>query len=372
MNAFESMRLRLESNLCTNPTCSHKTSSKLQLAGLSDNNVNDRSTSKKTLLSELSSTHGSNAASTEQISEPVVWPLVVTSDRTRVETTIDYGLIRDFEDASGIRTRDFGWTYKSRGLAARNGCEVVIDVLCRETEDSSNYPTDPMSMFDDMFDMNKPIRRGTVLLFDCPLFGREDFTAVYFPLRIVQKSSPREGSRAAPDLLHCIAVTDTEYDASLSAGFTRVLVRLGLSKHWYPCPPHIDRDRKSCITLEEVHSSIPGRGSPVNVKGLAAYRQQSQVVLEVPAYARLNFQEEVLAANMPRIPSFWIFSDIHETCDSAYVWRADGVAPDILCARVGVPKRIAAGFLMFCPGQRRNSVRLFGDGFLGMAQSLAM
>jgi hypothetical protein len=312
-----------------------------------------------------------------------------TEKRTRIwvqiiESQLEAYLHHVWLREKNLETREYEtryfWMFISSGLDRILGAELVFIVSRREEQDPTDWPTDPIFLFHELYQRAQRIEPLTLILLQEPVLGRQDFRTLYFglsnfPLRSVGLLNlPRDGfgfvdSELPPRTLQVIALTDTEVEIAIQYGLTRVLARLGFLAARVPYPPYIDLERKSCFKLKDMEGSLPAAHPALRDPRLMAMSSESQVTLVVPQSEVETFRAEMRQLPLGGIQPLAIYSLIHDDCDSVFLWRMNGGRINIHHAKQG-ERLTAISFVILCPGHEKNRIRQSSDGYLGEYRNL--
>ena len=296
------------------------------------------------------------------------WPIELKTPIFKINYSVHHHLLARYTDVSGEWTDLHCWTYISSGLQSITGGEIVLSLRRRENEANTAYPLDFGRICDKIHADARidgiKLRRWRVITFETPLFGRQDFRAIVLGFRNLPILGLEGLGLEKKNILHfyCITITKEELAAAQTYGLTRALILGSGHTSWFPYAPHVDRDRKSGLSIAEMEGSAsgPGIGSKLDVQGLNVFQVKSDVYLHIPQYQTEAFKQAMCLEKIKSTRSLSIESEMHENCDSVYCWRAGGSAEIFSSAHRN--EQTAMNFLILCTGQSLNTIKIVEDG----------
>ncbi|MFQ5926664.1 MAG: hypothetical protein ACE5MH_04435 [Terriglobia bacterium] len=254
------------------------------------------------------------------------------------------------------------WTYVSDGLWARGQKELVFTLRRRTTEKENEIPLPPLQFF---IDVNQFARQGQ-------LVDAGDFTE-FGPTGFLNRSdlrglayinpSPLEGVElpSAPSLA-VIGLYGEEMDAAKLYGVTRVAAFLGMAYRYYPCPPWLDLDRASLVSLAALEKSVLKMFTRATIPGATAHRVGQDIILRLGPRARPWLQN---LRDIPRDVSIAFFTQVDFRANACLVWNPPkhGVGPAAISPPGSDGSCLAGCFIAFVPGQAEDGGQLVEDGF---------
>jgi hypothetical protein len=166
---------------------------------------------------------------------------------------------------------------------------------------------------------------------------------------------------------YCLALSDQEVAVARKCGVIRTLVSAEAKSGWFPFPFYVDRDRKSTLAASVMDNSVAASNmfNKLEVTGLNVIHAASgQVTLHIPQDRVWEFKAAMLAKRAASITSILIEADMHDACESVYLWEP-GRSTVVRTMTNYSSANIAANFLLLSFNQLSEAVRLVEDGLLG-------
>jgi hypothetical protein len=301
------------------------------------------------------------------------WPVEMETPLYKIKVSVYYYLVAQLRDASGATTDLNCWTYISSGLHPIAGGELILSVRRRNNEQPGAYPLDFRRICDKIYAVavrnQTKLRRWQLIEFQEPLFGRQDFHTIVLGFHNIPLFGLEEVQVDMSQIsyFYGLVLTDEELAVAQKHGQTRALVVGGTHSGWFPYPAYVDRDRKSGASLTAMEGSASGNGTgtKLDVQGLNVIQIRPDVYLHIPEDRVEAFKKAILSKSTIRMNSLKIESEMHESCDSVYSWQPDATV-NVLHAGHEGSRFTAMNFLLLCPNQSMNAIKVVEDGCLGL------
>ncbi|KAK5787696.1 hypothetical protein VI817_010193 [Penicillium citrinum] len=270
-------------------------------------------------------------------------------------------LVYHHEINSMVSGKMYCWTYISKGLAKLGQKEVIFTVRRREkTEAAATFPPGPLEWFSILYSL---AQNGQIVdefhqtrFESSPLLDRLDVRLIIYypplelqhvPLSII----PRERLQAIP-------LTASEAQVAQSYGVMRVISHLGSSERYFPVMPWIDRDRRDCVAAWQMKGSLRDQLPMLSFLGVSCVKRNTTISVYIPRNAEPEIAAEVKSSSATTVLSLDCFPYKHS--DSGMVWH-QGITPSPRAYGTGT-SCISLGFIIFCPQQDLDELRLMEDG----------
>jgi hypothetical protein len=306
-----------------------------------------------------------------QVPAVETWPFATETPTWKLKVSIHHHVMARRWQSNAVVEILNCWTYISSGLNPSTGWELIMSVKRRDGQDVGEFPLDILRIYDKIYGdaVNGHVRlaRWELIELQEPLFGRLDSRTLVLgfcniPVFGLEKL---QLDKSQASHFHAIAITDEEVAVARTYGLTGALMVGDGSSGWFPFAPYIDRDRKSGTSLVSMKESVLGKCPTLDIRGLNAFRVDKNFYLHIPV-EKVDVFKMVMQQNIgPNITSLKIDSKMHGSCDSAYVWQPEHRITIITSAGHEKPRFTALNFLLFCPNQPIDIIKVEEDGCLG-------
>lgn len=301
------------------------------------------------------------------------WPVVLETPTYKVRVSIYHHFMAKHTRAHGATNDINCWTYISANLHPMAGGEVVLSVRRRDNDKEGAYPLDFRSIYDNIYAVTvrnqTKLRRWQLIEFQEPLFERQDFHTIVLGFRNIPLFGLEklQLDKSPISYYYAVVLTDEEAAVARKHGLTRALVAGMGHSAWFPYPPYVDRDRKSGASLVAMEGSASGNGigTKLGVLGLNVIQVKHDVYLHIPEGRVEAFKKAIISKSVTGFDSLMIESEMHEGCNSVYIWKPGGPA-GITCGGPEGASSTAMNFLLLCPNQSVNDVKVIEDGCVGV------
>jgi hypothetical protein len=299
------------------------------------------------------------------------WPVELETPIYKIKVSVYHHLMVKSTNASGATIDVNCWTYVSSGLHPIAGGELILSVRIRDNEHIGAYPLDFRRIFDQVYDVavrtQTKLRRWQLIEIQKALFERQDFRTIVIGFRNIPLFGLEKlrVDKSPISYFYGLVLTDEEVAVARKHGLTRALVVGDDRSGWFPYSPYVDRDRKSGVSLAamEKSASDSSTGIKLDVQGLNVIQVKSDIYLHIPEGRVEAFKRGILESAI-RPDSLMVESEMHESCDSVYSWMPRSPA-SIKRAGHEESRFIAMNFLLLCPNQPMNAIKVVEDGCLG-------
>lgn len=260
------------------------------------------------------------------------------------------------------------WSFVTEGLSKVGQSEMVMTILKREDEKSSDFPGDPIAFFKVVHALAKQERLVHAGGFIELGAGKKGFIAPQFIGAIYLPAKPLEGVSLPEGALAVIPITSEELDAYDIGGASRVSGRLSSQDKFYPYPTWCDRGRKSVFSPEDIKTM---KAEPINeaptesLYSAGIIAEGTQLSLAVPSDARDSLVE--LFKKLPNDAPLRLNMGVDPRANAFLIWTsgaAQAVAPPKSDGSI-----MSGSYIELLPGVKKTEFARYGDGYVVMLTS---
>lgn len=250
------------------------------------------------------------------------------------------------------------WSYLTEGLVNHNQKECLLTLRINTDEDPNKFPMQPLQFFSLLLKhalQKKTVDIGdTIKLGEKGLFGFSGMAFLY-PLNNPSRTPLRRPT------LSCILLTDTETQAALQHGLSRVIARMGYEQDHFPCIPWNNRERHSLSLTNVTQLTVLNSNPKIPMKHTAVYMADGEtVVLNIPKRMRSYLLK---AGENIKGPAFCLLTQIFPGNDGCMTWLPHKESSQIVSAEGSTGETIAGCFLLLNKSAEYNGASMLEDGF---------
>ncbi len=267
----------------------------------------------------------------------------------------------------GGDTRE-AWSFVTEGLAKAGQPEMMMTILKRNDEKTSEFPLEPIKFFKTVLALAKDeklVQAGdyTELSTDDKGFIAPQFIgAIYLPAKPLEGVSIPEGALAV------IPITPEEMDAYKIGGASRVSGRLSNQDKFYPYPTWCDRSRKSVFSPEDIKTM---KAEPINeapteslyTAGVSA--EGTRLSLSMPSDARESLVE--ILKKLPDDAPLKIELGVDPRANAFLIWTSG--EPRAVAPPKSKGSIVSGSYIELLPGVKKTEFARYGDGYVVMLTS---
>jgi len=257
------------------------------------------------------------------------------------------------------------FTYVTNGLTAYEQQEISFTLRRVGNENCTNFPMIPIELFHNIYDR---VRSGETFDFGgCTVFdrfellGTQNMKAVIFT-----REQPGSEVQLSKDTLHAVLITDEEYQVYKRHGILRMLSKIGYKERSFPFPSWNDRFRQNAVTMADLETSIILKTFLNRISGTRVTKMKTEdqindlILMQVSPNSHEIVKDLVARMDSPR--PFTILTELDDDADSCLIWKSGLTQPTTLSVH-NTTIRTAGCFILFCPEQFENELKMVEDGY---------
>ncbi|MBX9669343.1 MAG: DUF3480 domain-containing protein [Candidatus Obscuribacterales bacterium] len=256
------------------------------------------------------------------------------------------------------------WSYVSDGLNRVGQKELAILIKQESKETEHDYPMDPLGLF---LTVRQYAEQGSfVTEGDVTEFGESGFIDPKFRAMAYLRPLGIAGLDEPSSFLSCVLLTDEELEIARRFGLTRILSLLGYSYSHFPCPPWVDRGRKSVIdnTIKEgMDASILAKIPQFAIPGVRVQLAATKLSIRCPFGLQDGFNE--LLKQIPIEAPMVISTELDPDSNALLVWQATMEnGPSAITPPGSDGSRVCGCSVLIFPEQDESNAQVVEDSFL--------
>jgi hypothetical protein len=256
------------------------------------------------------------------------------------------------------------WSYVSEGLNKIGQKELAILIRQNSGEGMNEYPMDPLGLF---LTVRQYAEQGSfVTEGDVTEFGESGFIDTKFRAMAYLRPLGIAGMEEPNSVLSCVLLTEDELEIARRFGLTRLLGLLGYTFSHFPCPPWVDRDRKSCITdtmRESMDKSILAKVPQFAIPGVRVRLAGTTLSIKCPHGLEEGLNE--LLQQIPDEAPFLVSTELDPEANALLVWQATMEnGPSAITPPGSDGSKVCGASVLFFPEQDESNAQVVEDSFL--------
>lgn len=257
------------------------------------------------------------------------------------------------------------WSFVTDGLSKAGQSEMVMTILKRDNEKSSDFPGDPIKFYRTVHALAKQDKLVHAGDYTELSTGDKGFISSQFIGAIYLPAKPIEGVSLPEGALAVMPITREEMDAYNIGGASRVSGRLSNQDKFYPYPTWCDRDRKSVFSPEDIKTM---KAEPINEAPTASLFQAGVIAEGTQlSLALLPDARDSLADTLKKLPNdapLKLELGVDPRANAFLIWtsgQAQAVAPPKSDGSI-----MSGSYIELLPGVKKTEFARYGDGYVVM------
>ncbi len=256
------------------------------------------------------------------------------------------------------------WSYVSEGLIKFGQKELAILVKKESGETEHDYPMDPLGLFYTVREYAE--KSNFVMPGDVTEFGDTGFIDPKFRAMAYLRPIGIGGLEDPNAVLSCVLLTAEELDVARRFGLTRVMALLGFNFSHFPCPPWVDRGRKSVIdtTVKNVmDASVLAKVPCFAIPGVRVQLAGGLLSIRCPHGIEDGLRE--LLKQIPEEAPLTISTEFDPDANALLVWQPTMEnGPSAMTPPGSDGSRICGCSVLIFPEQDDSNAQVIEDSFL--------
>lgn len=256
------------------------------------------------------------------------------------------------------------WSYVSEGLTRIGQKELAILIKQESSETEHDYPMDPLGLF---LTVKQYAEQGNfVTEGDVTEFGESGFIDQRFRAMAYLRPLGIAGLEAPGSMLSCVLLTDDELEIARRYGLTRTLALLGYSFSHFPCPPWVDRDRKSVVTdqvKQDMEKGILAKVPNFAIPGVRVQLSGTTLSLKCPVGLHEGLNE--LLKQIPEEAPLIVSTELDPDANALLVWQPTMEnGPSAITPPGSDGSKVCGCSILIFPEQDESNAQVVEDSFL--------